>query len=325
MNTTRRVLLLFALLLVCLSLVSFPVQAQDYAGLGHTYYVDATNGLDTNSGQADHPLQTIAKVNALVLRPGDRVLFARGQTWTGTRLTVSYNGSPGRPITYADYGSGALPIIDGTGVTGGFIANLHSYLTVKNLQFQNGTGACMGVYSSHVLLDGLVVLNGGAENIAMNGTTANVNNDIIRNTVVHNAITQGIYVGYSGGADGTGPTNILLEGNTTYSNGTHASLDHGIYLEADSNLVAQDNVAYSNFANGIQVKHMLNSTVERNVTYSNGLSGIWISNQAAGSGFVAKNNLVYGNTTRGIELSASIAGGVSVLHNTVVNNLLNQT
>jgi hypothetical protein len=85
-----------------------------YVGAPHTYYVSAA-GNDANTGaSADLPLLTLAAVNALVLRPGDRVLFNRGDTWVNQVLTMGYSGNPSRHIKFGAYGTGANPIIDGS-------------------------------------------------------------------------------------------------------------------------------------------------------------------------------------------------------------------
>jgi hypothetical protein len=45
-----------------------------------TYYVDATNGNDTNNGLSEAtPWKTIAKVNGSKFLPGDQILFKRGE------------------------------------------------------------------------------------------------------------------------------------------------------------------------------------------------------------------------------------------------------
>lgn len=79
-----------------------------------TYYVDAEAGADSNPGTADAPWKTAARVGAAQaqLRPGDRVLFRRGQVFPGPlKLTVS--GAPDQPITYGSYGEGARPELTG--------------------------------------------------------------------------------------------------------------------------------------------------------------------------------------------------------------------
>jgi hypothetical protein len=79
-----------------------------------TYYVSNSGSDSSNGTSTSTPWQTIAKVNAQALNPGDSVLFQAGGTWTGTQI-IAYNhsGSPsGGPITYGSYGAGAKPIIN---------------------------------------------------------------------------------------------------------------------------------------------------------------------------------------------------------------------
>lgn len=76
-----------------------------------TYYVDATDGDDTNAGTSQGaPWQTIAKVNSSTFSPGDQILFKKGETWR-EQLTVPSSGSAGSPITFGNYGIGANPLI----------------------------------------------------------------------------------------------------------------------------------------------------------------------------------------------------------------------
>ena len=55
-----------------------------------------------------------ARLNALALKPGDRLLLKSGCVWKG-QLTVSASGAEGRPIVIDRYGEGARPRIDGEG------------------------------------------------------------------------------------------------------------------------------------------------------------------------------------------------------------------
>ena len=81
-----------------------------------TYYIDATGGKDTNDGLAQTTAwKTIAKVNASSFRPGDQILFKKGETWR-EQLTVPSSGSAGNPITYGAFGNGALPVISSAGL-----------------------------------------------------------------------------------------------------------------------------------------------------------------------------------------------------------------
>lgn len=76
------------------------------------YYVSA-GGDDANDGTApERAWQTLARVNAADLKPGDSVLFKRGDVWRGQLLPKS--GQEGAPITYAAYGEGDKPLFLGS-------------------------------------------------------------------------------------------------------------------------------------------------------------------------------------------------------------------
>jgi len=78
-----------------------------------TYYVDATNGNNTNGGTSPSTAwKTIAKVNSSSFNPGDSILFKREQMWR-EKLIVPSSGSVGNPITFGAYGAGGDPIING--------------------------------------------------------------------------------------------------------------------------------------------------------------------------------------------------------------------
>ncbi len=83
-----------------------------------TYYVDATTGLDSDTGLTeDLAWQTLTKVNGFAFNPGDSILFKKGEIWR-EELTVPSSGSSGSPITFSVFGSGANPIFDGSDVAG---------------------------------------------------------------------------------------------------------------------------------------------------------------------------------------------------------------
>lgn len=84
-----------------------------------TFYVSQSSGSDSNPGTFALPWQTVAKVNAQTLSPGQSVGFKSGDTWRES-LTVGQSGASGNPITYTSYGSGALPVITGADVVTGW-------------------------------------------------------------------------------------------------------------------------------------------------------------------------------------------------------------
>jgi hypothetical protein len=78
-----------------------------------TYYVSSSAGSDSNNGtSAGTAWQTVAKVNAQTLLPGDSVLFRRGDVWNES-LVPSASGAAGNPITFDAYGTGAAPNLTG--------------------------------------------------------------------------------------------------------------------------------------------------------------------------------------------------------------------
>ena len=76
------------------------------ASLGTTYYVDAQNGNDNNTGLAGSflggntgPWRTLSKVNDTFFAPGDSILLKRGAVWTDGPLEPQNGGAPGGTIT----------------------------------------------------------------------------------------------------------------------------------------------------------------------------------------------------------------------------------
>ncbi|MGD0111393.1 MAG: hypothetical protein ABSD48_05975 [Armatimonadota bacterium] len=96
-----------ALLLVGATLLLAAVPSQ-----AATYYVSVA-GSDTNAGTSPRtPWRTLARVNVGPFRPGDRVLFRRGDRWRGQLRPQS--GSPAGPVLYGAYGRGPKPVLLGS-------------------------------------------------------------------------------------------------------------------------------------------------------------------------------------------------------------------
>lgn len=79
-----------------------------------TYYVDCTNGSDTNNGTTPSTAwKTLIPVNRwsnpLNLSPGDSLLLKRGCTFSGL-LNARWTGSSSAPIAFGAYGSSNLPL-----------------------------------------------------------------------------------------------------------------------------------------------------------------------------------------------------------------------
>ncbi|HLK59801.1 MAG TPA: right-handed parallel beta-helix repeat-containing protein [Chthonomonadaceae bacterium] len=82
-----------------------------------TYYVDGQTGSDRNPGTSpSHAWMSVARVNATRFAPGDRVLFAGGQTFPGTiRLTSDDSGDSGHPLLLGSFGTERATLDAGTG------------------------------------------------------------------------------------------------------------------------------------------------------------------------------------------------------------------
>ncbi|MDL1975808.1 MAG: right-handed parallel beta-helix repeat-containing protein [Deltaproteobacteria bacterium] len=75
------------------------------------YYVNASNGSDTNDGlTGETAYKTLSRVSSFSFLPGDSILLKRGETWN-ERLSFPSSGSEGNPITIGAYGTGNKPKI----------------------------------------------------------------------------------------------------------------------------------------------------------------------------------------------------------------------
>ena len=79
-------------------------------GNNTSYYVDATNGNDSNSGTSPATAwKSLTKVSNSSFSPGDSILFKRGEIWRG-HLIINNSGLYGAPIVYGAYGEGDKPL-----------------------------------------------------------------------------------------------------------------------------------------------------------------------------------------------------------------------
>lgn len=95
----------FLHILIGFIIVSVPLTAKNY------YLSNAGNdaGLGTSSATA---WQTLAKISAQNLAPGDTIFLRRGDTFRGT-LTIAQSGTAAAPIVVTAFGTGSKPIISG--------------------------------------------------------------------------------------------------------------------------------------------------------------------------------------------------------------------
>lgn len=78
-----------------------------------TYYLDSVSGSDTNNGLSTVTAwQTMSRLNREAFGSGDRILFKRGQTFTGG-FVLNGSGTPSEPLRVDAYGSGIKPVLSG--------------------------------------------------------------------------------------------------------------------------------------------------------------------------------------------------------------------
>ncbi len=103
------------------------------------FYVDSLLGNDSFNGLSmSTPFRSIVAINRLSLKPGDRVYFKRGQTFSGIKLYLEDSGSNENPIVFGAYGNGTLPVLDGNGIFDyGIQAIDIDHIQIRDLHIRN--------------------------------------------------------------------------------------------------------------------------------------------------------------------------------------------
>ena len=110
---------------------------------GATYYIDAENGSNENTGTSEsEPWQTLDRISANdgEIKPGDTILLKCGQTFT-TPVGLPVSGEEGRPVTLSSYGEGEKPLICNSGEFA-VLLFIHdkSHWDINNLRFSAPKG-----------------------------------------------------------------------------------------------------------------------------------------------------------------------------------------
>ncbi|GAA2785471.1 right-handed parallel beta-helix repeat-containing protein [Streptomyces showdoensis] len=159
---------------------------------GDRHYVDCSAAAP-GDGSARRPWTTLAEANAHPYGPGDRLLFKRGTTCTGT-LQPRGAGAPGAVFTIADYGGApGRAVIDGNGAHDAVLLADTQYVRLTRLEITNaaapGTerngvrlrladyGAAKGITLDHLSIhdvrggDSKTLTGSSAIHVAVEGTT----------------------------------------------------------------------------------------------------------------------------------------------------------
>ncbi len=244
-----------------------------------TFYVDAENGNDSNSGLLpNEAFRTLSKINGKYFQAGDKILLKSGQTFVG-QLSLNGKGSSENPITVGIYGGEQKAKISSYGVAATVLAE---HIVIENLEITNPSGTA-GIFITN---DGggekkdITVRNcyihdvdvnenqfayqSGGIVVFIDGTeTAWFDDIVIENNIIENVSRVGIYLGtnwagrpgmaginqYVSDSEGWYPlTNCVIRGNEVID--AHGD---GIMAIGAANLLIEKNIVNNAFCTTKQI------------------------------------------------------------------------
>lgn len=300
----------FPLRVLCAALILLGASRADATD----YFVSAS-GADAHAGTSPADAwRTITRVNNQTLRPGDRVFFEGGQTFSGNLyLDASEAGTAAAPIVIASYGADRATIYADTGT--GILAYDTSGIVIRDLYVvgsgsttNTGNGVFFfndlpgGVKLPFVRVDHVDAVQFGEAGILVGGNGDNSGFDDVRitNAIASDNRKQGIFV-YSLSANTH--RNVYIGFCRAFRNSGQAGLQF-------------------NSGNGITLSGVDGGIIERSVAHDNG----WLSDASNGpigiwtyesTNVVIQYNESYANKTGGTK----DGGGFSIDNNTS-NSLL---
>lgn len=281
------------------------------AGPAHaaTFYVNPS-GDDAAPGTQRRPWRTLARVNNQQLKPGDAVLLAGGQTFTGP-LVPWGSGTKAAPIKFTSYGTGRATIASADNNIVWFPGN--SYVVVDNLRLtsllvdNHIVASNAAATSAFITIRNCVITDGGAFGINSPSLT---DHDW---TIEKNLITH---------TDETGITfrgaRFIVSRNTIVGTGLHPSEGaHGVYAKGPAAQVI-DNTITDFAASGVSIRY--ENSVVRGNRISGGLIGVSQFQDAevtkGGRSLIAYNT-ISDVTLAGIYLDGSSLEDFAILNNTI--------
>lgn len=250
----------------------------------------------------------ISNINWSTVDSGNGILWIDG-THTQS-MTVGADGESGAPIYIKAYsGSASLQGINTSG---------RSYVTIDGLTVQNSSGDGISFHASN----NITIMNCTVTNNVVNGLTgysdSNVGSNILidGNTIYHNGSTTGIAAGIFFKGE-----SIIIRNNKIYNNGYNSSASdksHGIYIDqCTSSAEIYNNIVHDNHK-GSGIKSKANLTAYNNITYGNNWFGIQGGeNGSCNSVVIYHHNVAYQNGATGL---ANTSKGSGSLNATYYNN-----
>lgn len=232
-----------------------------------SYFVDSVDGKDSQLGTSEQTAwQTLTRVNAIQLRPGDSVHLKCGSRWS-QGLSPKGSGTPKEPIQLIAYGKGRRPIVDGGKQPALRLYGQEGWI-VEGLEFTNDKQA---------QIDAVQVLCGTDRRVCRFLR--------IRDCVARDSGRSGIHIGDANATEGE-PSGGVFEDVAIEHCQSHGHPDsgifvHGVYpVEKVRDVVIRGCAAHSNGWDGIKIYSARRGLIERCVAYRNGLNenarvGIW--------------------------------------------------
>lgn len=282
--------------------VAFLARGTSLLGDQRTYYVSA-GGDDRSDGRSPaRAWRTLDRASAQSVRPGDQILLAGGEHFTGQlRLDSGDAGDPTHPVIIGSYGPGRA-VIDMADEPAVSVHNT-SGVSIGDLVIVGTAGSSsvdgITVYNDlpdRTRLAGVrierIEVSGGKNGIAVGSAAESLGFDdvAVRESSLHDNAIAGL-VTYGPGFDADAPVyahrNVTISGVSAYRN-------------------TGDPAATVNTGNGIVMGSVETGRIERSTAYGNGtLSaaaegpvGIWAYDS---TGIVIEGNLSYGNRTNGAD------------------------
>jgi hypothetical protein len=214
------------------------------------------------------------KINATTFVPGDSILLKRGCRYRGT-LWPKGSGQQGRPIRIGAFGTGALPLVDGTGNEAALKLFNQEYWHIENLE----------------------TTGGDPYGVLVSGDRGTLRHFRLTNLVVHDVTGQvknkssGLVVLKSGGSDQTFD-DIVIDGVTAYNTTQWCGImilgaagrDLSDWSRRARNVVIRNSIVHDVYGDGIVMFQVHKGKIEKSVAWRAGLqptqtigtpNGIW--------------------------------------------------
>lgn len=274
------------------------------ASNGAVYYVSPA-GDDSNAGTSPcAPWQSVTRVNAAHLKPGDTVAFQGGQTFTQT-LAPWYgtSGASGEPITYTSFGEGTADL------AGGVYLNSESYLTFTNLAITSSTAPGIGTGEAGSGVTNIVVSDSSVSSTndaTIGGYGIGLRNTLDSNwTIASDRIADTADSGvFSVGSHVTIDQDVFVDNGIGDHCGTGAAQNpcHAVYAKGPDDTVTNNTISDPQTA-GVSIRFQ-NEIVENN-TITGGQKGIAFNSESTTPGTtIISGNRLSGQTDTGITIAA---------------------